>query len=112
MAPLFAPKRLLHRGSKSGHSSFRTPVSEVADLIKMEFTASIAYVAEIRLAGLVVLRDVIEVSTVHWFFCASDRYKHIHRYLLNLLTIKIRNLWHIIMLLSSFPPPFLMIIYV
>ena len=34
---------------------FRTPVSEVADIIKMEFTASKAYVAEIRLAGLVVL---------------------------------------------------------
>ena len=98
----------LHCGSKSGHSSFRTPVSGVADLIKMEFTTSTAYVAEIRLAGLVVLRDVIEVSTVLWFFCGSGRYKHIHRYLLHLLTIKIRNLWYIIMLLSSFfPPPFL-----
>ena len=73
MAQLFAPKRLLHCGSKSGHSSFRTPVSGVADLIKMEFTASIAYAAEIRLAGLVLLRDVIEVSTVLWFFCDSDR---------------------------------------
>ena len=109
MAQLFAPKRLLHCGSKSGHSSFRTPVSGVADFIKMEFTASTAYVAEIRLAGLVVLWDVIEVCTVLWFFCASGRYKHIHRYLLHLLTMKIRNLWHIIMLLSSFPPPFLWI---
>jgi hypothetical protein len=36
--------------------------SRVADLIKMAFTASTAYVTEIRLAGLVVLRDVIEVS--------------------------------------------------
>ena len=38
--------------------------SRVADLIKMAFTASTAYVTEIRLAGLVVLRDVIEVRTV------------------------------------------------
>jgi hypothetical protein len=36
--------------------------SRVADLIKMAFTASTAYVTEIRLAGLVVLRDVIEVG--------------------------------------------------
>lgn len=36
-------------------------VSRVADLIKMAFTASAAYVTEIRLEGLVVLRDVIEV---------------------------------------------------
>ena len=35
--------------------------SRVSDLIKMAFTASTAYVTEIRLAGLVVLRDVIEV---------------------------------------------------
>jgi hypothetical protein len=37
-------------------------VSRVPDLIKMAFTASTAYVTEIRLEGLVVLRDVIEVS--------------------------------------------------
>ena len=37
--------------------------SRVADLIKMAFTASTAYVTEIRLGGLVVLRDVIEVRT-------------------------------------------------
>jgi hypothetical protein len=37
-------------------------VSRVADLIKMAFTASTAQVMEIRLEGLVVLRDVIEVS--------------------------------------------------
>lgn len=37
-------------------------VSRVADLIKMAFTASAAYVTEIRIEGLVVLRDVIEVS--------------------------------------------------
>ncbi|PPQ99633.1 hypothetical protein CVT24_005211, partial [Panaeolus cyanescens] len=35
--------------------------SRVGDLIKMAFTASTAYVTEIRLAGLVVLRDVIEI---------------------------------------------------
>jgi hypothetical protein len=35
--------------------------SRVPDLIKMAFTASTAYVTEIRLEGLVVLRDVIEV---------------------------------------------------
>lgn len=35
--------------------------TRVSDLIKMAFTASTAYVTEIRLAGLVVLRDVIEV---------------------------------------------------
>ncbi|KAL5476373.1 hypothetical protein ACEPAI_3473 [Sanghuangporus weigelae] len=36
-------------------------VSRVPDLIKMAFTASAAYVTEIRLEGLVLLRDVIEV---------------------------------------------------
>ncbi|THH07979.1 hypothetical protein EW145_g3009 [Phellinidium pouzarii] len=36
-------------------------VSRVPDLIKMAFIASAAYVTEIRLEGLVVLRDVIEV---------------------------------------------------
>ena len=36
--------------------------SRVPDLIKMAFTASTAYVTEIRLEGLIVLRDVIEVS--------------------------------------------------
>ena len=33
--------------------------SQVASLIKMAFTASTAYVTEIRLQGLVVLQDVI-----------------------------------------------------
>jgi hypothetical protein len=32
------------------------------DLIKLAFTASAEYVTEIRLEGLVVLRDVIEVN--------------------------------------------------
>lgn len=36
-------------------------VTRVADLIKMAFTASTAQVMQIRLEGLVVLRDVIEV---------------------------------------------------
>ncbi|KAG9014418.1 hypothetical protein FRB90_005311 [Tulasnella sp. 427] len=36
-------------------------VSRVPDLIKMAFTASAAYVTEIRLEGLIVLQDVIEV---------------------------------------------------
>lgn len=40
-------------------------VSRVPDLIKMAFTASAAYVTEIRLEGLVVLRDVIEASLFH-----------------------------------------------
>ncbi|GJJ09041.1 hypothetical protein Clacol_003263 [Clathrus columnatus] len=37
-------------------------VSRVPDLIKMAFTASAAYVTEIRLAGLVVLRDIFSNS--------------------------------------------------
>lgn len=36
-------------------------ISRVADLIKMAFTASTAYVTEIRMEGLVVLRDVIQI---------------------------------------------------
>jgi hypothetical protein len=40
-------------------------VSRVPDLIKMAFTASTAYVSEIRLEGLVVLRDVIEVISTY-----------------------------------------------
>lgn len=37
-------------------------VSRVPDLIKMAFTASAAYVTEIRIEGLILLRDVIEVN--------------------------------------------------
>ena len=37
-------------------------VSRVPDLIKMAFTASTAYVTEIRMEGLIVLQDVIKVS--------------------------------------------------
>ncbi|KAK0495924.1 clathrin-coated vesicle protein [Armillaria luteobubalina] len=36
-------------------------ISRVTDLIKMAFTASTAYVTEIRMEGLVVLRDVIQI---------------------------------------------------
>ncbi|KAG1715659.1 hypothetical protein ID866_1501 [Astraeus odoratus] len=36
-------------------------VSRIPDLVKMAFTASAAYVMEIRLEGLTVLRDIIEV---------------------------------------------------
>jgi hypothetical protein len=36
--------------------------SRVADLIRMAFSASAALVTDVRLAGLVVLRDVVEVS--------------------------------------------------
>ncbi|KAK4046606.1 hypothetical protein OIV83_005976 [Microbotryomycetes sp. JL201] len=39
-------------------------ISRVGDLIKMAFTASTAQVMQIRLEGLVVLRDVIEASGV------------------------------------------------
>ncbi|KAF9444651.1 clathrin-coated vesicle protein [Macrolepiota fuliginosa MF-IS2] len=35
--------------------------TRISDLIKMAFTASTAYVTEIRLEGLVVLRDIIEI---------------------------------------------------
>lgn len=38
-------------------------ITRIADLIRMAFTASTAQVTEIRLEGLVVLRDVIEVSS-------------------------------------------------
>jgi hypothetical protein len=44
-------------------------VSRVPDLIRMAFTASTAYVSEIRLEGLILLRDVIEVSSVSWLRC-------------------------------------------
>lgn len=43
-------------------------VSRVSDLIKMAFTASAAYVTEIRLEGLKVLRDVIEVGSISLYF--------------------------------------------
>jgi HEAT repeat-containing protein 5 len=36
-------------------------ITRVSDLIKMSFTAATAYITEIRLEGLVVLQDIIEV---------------------------------------------------
>jgi hypothetical protein len=44
-------------------------VNRVPDLIKMAFTASAAYVTEIRLEGLTVLRDVIEVRFSFFLLC-------------------------------------------
>ncbi len=44
-----------------GLSQSNLLISRAPDLIKMAFTASAAYVTEIRIEGLVVLRDVIEV---------------------------------------------------
>lgn len=55
-------------------------VNRVPDLIKMAFTASAAYVAEIRLEGLTVLRDVIEVRTTLFHACGCV-YKSERRYL-------------------------------
>ncbi|KAL0960465.1 hypothetical protein HGRIS_005508 [Hohenbuehelia grisea] len=43
-----------------GLPTSRLLITRVPDLIKMAFTASTAYVTEIRLEGLVVLRDVIQ----------------------------------------------------
>lgn len=58
--------RLEHLDISFARSQGQAPsgllVSRVPDLIKMAFTASTAYVTEIRLEGLVVLRDVIQVS--------------------------------------------------
>lgn len=53
-------------------------VSRVADLIKIAFTASAAQVMEIRLEGLTVLRDVLEVCAypfhlIELFICAVIR---------------------------------------
>ncbi len=43
-------------------------VSRVPDLIRMAFTASAAYVTDIRLHGLTVLRDVIQAEAPLFFF--------------------------------------------
>lgn len=43
----------------------RLLISRIADLIRIAFTASAAHVMDIRLEGLTVLRDVIEVSFVY-----------------------------------------------
>jgi len=49
---------------RSGINSRQMLFSRVADLIRMAFSASAALVTEVRLAGLVVLRDVVEVSEI------------------------------------------------
>lgn len=48
-------------------------ITRVADLIKMAFTASTAQVMEIRLEGLVVLKDVIDVRSVAGGFSSLPR---------------------------------------
>ena len=52
----FDPMLAKRIGANSRHMLF----SRVADLIRMAFTASAALVMEVRLQGLIVLRDVIE----------------------------------------------------
>lgn len=47
--------------ARSGLQSRQLLFSRVADLIRMAFSASAAMVMEVRLAGLVVLRDVVQV---------------------------------------------------
>jgi hypothetical protein len=67
-------------------------VSRVPDLIKMAFVASAAYVMEIRMEGLVVLRDVIEVSNpIQAPVDALDAIQ-LHRYLQNLRTLITKDL--------------------
>ncbi|KAK4685134.1 HEAT repeat-containing protein 5, partial [Tremellales sp. Uapishka_1] len=51
-----------HFDPRLGGNKKQMLFSRVADLIRMAFSASAALVMEVRLAGLVVLRDVIEVS--------------------------------------------------
>ena len=55
-----------------GISTSSLLVSRVPDLIKMAFTASTAYVTEIRMEGLVVLQDVIQVVTFEYVIISSD----------------------------------------
>lgn len=52
---------ILYARRQGWQESSQLLVSRVPDLVKMAFTASAAYVTETRLAGLTVLRDVIEV---------------------------------------------------
>ena len=47
---------------RSGANMRQMLFSRVADLVRMAFSASAALVMEVRLEGLIVLRDVIEVS--------------------------------------------------
>lgn len=53
--------------------------TRISDLIKMAFTASTAYVTEIRLEGLVLLKDIIEVNAL--CFTWTDRLINLHRFL-------------------------------
>jgi hypothetical protein len=46
--------------------------SRVADLIRMAFSASAALVMEVRVQGLIVLKDVIEVSEEIWQWSLAD----------------------------------------
>jgi len=53
--------------------------TRISDLIKMAFTASTAYVTEIRLEGLVLLKDIIEVNALR--FTWTDQLINLHRFL-------------------------------
>lgn len=53
------------RYARAANANERTLlVSRVPDLVKMAFTASAAYVTDIRLEGLVLLQDIIQVRIV------------------------------------------------
>ncbi len=62
----------------------RLLVSRISDLIKIAFTASAAHVMEIRLEGLTVLRDVIEVCFLFAMKDAGRFYDSCGRFLPNL----------------------------
>jgi len=63
-------------------------VTRVPDLIKMAFTASATHVSDIRLEGLVVIRDVIQVGLFH-VRSKSDGL-HLGRYSLSSETLKMK----------------------
>lgn len=58
----------------NGLNSRQMLYSRVGDLIRMAFSASAALVMDVRLQGLVVLRDVIEVSQLHIAIRAQDQH--------------------------------------
>jgi HEAT repeat-containing protein 5 len=75
-------------------------VSRVPDLIKMAFTASTAYVTDIRLEGLVLLRKVIEVRfrvCVYESIVNLFAFRCLRRH--QILTMKTHYLWNSIKLL-------------
>jgi hypothetical protein len=89
-------------------------VSRVPDLIKMAFTASASHVTEIRQEGLVLLKDVIEVSQAVYESVAefvdmdSDDFRHLPPLLI--LTLKALLCWSNTKLpspLRSLPPSLL-----